>query len=71
MSILDHYCLVEEWRTDRDCVPVVNTTEIVIYQVKIIPFTRIVPQSEIPDQLIFGIHILQEYGRRQFGTEHI
>lgn len=43
---------------------------IVINQVKVVAFARIIPQTEIADKIIFRVHILYQEIGREPGAEH-
>ena len=70
MGVFKHDGLVVERGVPRDHIPVNKATHIVIYQVKIIALPRIIPQTEVPDEFIFGVYILDEYTGRELGAEH-
>ena len=47
-----------------------EATVVVIHQVKIVAFPRIIPQTKIPDEFIFGVDILYKYTGGKLGAEH-
>jgi len=68
MGVLQHDDpVVERWMSFN--LPLVNeTTIIVVNQIKIVAFPRIVPQSEVPDEFILGVYILDEHTGRELGA---
>ena len=64
MGIFQHQCPGMEVWMPGNLSAVDKTTIIIIYQVKVVAFTRIVSYPEVTDELVFGVHILyQEISR--------
>jgi len=70
IGVLQHNGLIEEWGISREHVPVNKTPEVVIYQVEVIALTGIVSQTEVPNEFIFGVHVLDKYIGRELGADH-
>ena len=60
---------IELW-ISRDHIPVNKATHVVIDKVKIVALPRIVPQTEVPDELIFCVYILDKDIGREHGADH-
>ncbi|MCJ7718125.1 MAG: hypothetical protein MUO54_16610 [Anaerolineales bacterium] len=70
MGVLQHDGLVVERWMSFNLPPVNETTIIVINQIKIVAFPRIVPQPEVPDEFILGIYILDKNTGGELGAKH-
>ena len=70
MGVLQHDGLVVERWMSFQPVPVNKTAIIVINQIKIVAFPRIVPQTEVAHEFILSVYILGKYTGRELGANH-
>jgi hypothetical protein len=70
MGVFQHDGFAMIGGVPRDLAPVDETSRIVIYQVKIVPLPRIIPQPEVPDKIILRIYILHKEIGREPGADH-